>query len=111
MWRFVAVFGMTQLGVAWFVASGRVQQVAILTAFGVAALLPAVMNPTRSWRPAFWRCVDLVYAGSAVGASIAAHATDAPRLEAFTVSIAPALVFGMLASLGVGRSGLGDIPD
>jgi len=108
MRRFVAVLALAFVGLVWIglPVGGLVHRVAGINAFVVAALLPAVMNPTRTWAQAFWRCVDLVYAASAVGAAISAHVGHAPRLQAFTAAIVPALVFGTMASLGVGRSGL-----
>jgi hypothetical protein len=110
MWRFVAVFVLAVVGLSWSLVDGRAStMVAVGNGFVVAVLLPLVMNPTRYWRQAFWRCVDLVYTAAVVGASIVAISAHTPHLEALTVSIVPGLLFGTMASLGVGRSGLADI--
>ena len=109
MWRFVAVFVLAVVGIAWCLFfGGYVAQCALVPAFGAAAVLPAVMNPTRHWARGFFLCLDIVYAASCVGAYVGAYVTHAPRLEVFTAGLVPALLFGTMASLGVGRSGLGD---
>ena len=51
----------------------------------------------------------MVYAASCIGAYMAAYVTHAPRMEVFTASLIPVLLFGTMASLGIGRSGLGDL--
>ena len=109
MGRFMTVLGLAMVGLVGVVYSGFVQRAAFIVAFVTAAVLPLVLNPTRHWRQAFWRCIDIVYAASFIGASLAAHAIHAPRLQAFGASVIPGLLFGTMASLGVGRSGLGEI--
>jgi len=109
MARFVAVLTLAMIGMVWFVLADFVQQCALVTAFGAAAMLPLVANPTRYWARAFWLCVDIVYAAACIGAWFGALATHAPRLHAFTASLLPAFVFGTMASLGIGRSGLADL--
>ncbi|HEX6053013.1 MAG TPA: hypothetical protein VFZ21_27285 [Gemmatimonadaceae bacterium] len=108
MWRFAAVLVLAFVGMAWFVfVAGYVMRSAFVAAFLVAVVLPAVMNPTRHWARGFILCFDMVYAASWVGAYAAASVTHASRLEVFTAGLVPALLFGTMASLGVGRSGLG----
>jgi hypothetical protein len=110
MRRFMAVLVLALVGLCWFLVDRRPLTLpAVGNSFIVAVLLPLVMNPTRHWREAFWRCVDLVYTAAVVGASIFAIKTHTSHLEAITVSIVPGLLFGTMASLGVGRSGLADI--
>jgi len=107
MWRFVAVLVLALAGMVWFVVfAGDVMRSAFVAAFVVAVVLPPVMNPTRHWARGFVLCFDMVYAASCVGAYVAAYGTHAPRLEVFTAGLVPALLFGTMASLGVGRSGL-----
>jgi hypothetical protein len=113
MWRFVAVFVLAIIGVVWFTASADfVQRGALLAAFGAAAILPAVLNPTRHWARGFFLCFDMVYAaaclGAWLGAWVGAIAYPLSRVEVFTAGLIPGLLFGSMASLGVGRSGLGD---
>ena len=111
MWRFVAVLVLALVGMVWcFFFASYVMQCAFVTAFAAAAALPLVMNPTRHWARGFFLCFDMVYAASCVGAYIGAHATHAPRMEVFVASLIPGLLFGTMASLGVGRSGLGNLP-
>ena len=110
MWRFVAVFVLTIIGVVRFtVVADFIQQGALLAGFGAAAILPAVLNPTRHWARGFFLCVDIVYAASCIGAWVGAIAYPLPRVEIFTAGFIPGLLFGTMASLGVGRSGLGDL--
>lgn len=109
MGRFVAVLVLAFVGLVWLVVAGFVMRTALLNGFVAGAVLPLVMNPTRHWRQAFWRCVDLVWAASFIGASIAAYAAHAPHTAVFTASLAPAILFGTMASLGVGRSGLAEL--
>ena len=109
MWRFVAVFVLANIGVVWFTAfADFVQRGALLAAFGGAAILPAVLNPTRHWVRGFFLCFDMVYAAACVGAWVGAIAYPVSRVEVFTAGLIPGLLFGAMASLGVGRSGLGD---
>jgi hypothetical protein len=111
MWRFVAVLVLALVGMVWFAFfAGYVMRSAFVTAFAAALVLPPAMNPTRHWARGFFLCFDIVYAASCVGAYLAAYVTHAPRLEVFTAGLVPALLFGTMASLGVGRSGLGDLP-
>ena len=110
VWRFVAVLVLALTGIVWFLFfAGEVMQGAFVTAFVAAMTLPLVMNPTRHWARGFFLCFDIVYAASCVGAYLGAYATHAPRMEVFTASVIPALLFGTMASLGVGRSWLGDL--
>jgi hypothetical protein len=108
LWRYLAVVLLASVGFVWFLVAGLVQRTAIVNAIVISALLPVVMTPTRSWQQAFWRCIDIVYVATAVGALIAAHVLHVPWGHALAESIAPALLFGTMASLGVGRSGLGE---
>jgi hypothetical protein len=106
----VAVLVLAVVGMVWYlVFASYVMQCAFVTAFVAALPLPLVMNPTRHWARGFFLCVDIVYAASCIGAYMAAHVTHAPRIEVFTASLVPGLLFGTMASLGVGRSGLGDL--
>jgi len=110
MWRFVAVLVLALVGMVWFVFfAGYVMRWAFVPAFAAALILPSVMNPTRHWARGFFLCFDIVYAASCLGAYVAAYVTHAPRLEVFTAGLVPALIFGTMASLGVGRSGLGEL--
>ena len=110
MWRFVAVLVLALAGMVWFLSyAGYVMRWAFVAAFAAAVVLPSMMNPTRHWARGFFLCFDIVYAASCVGAYVAAYVTHAPRLEVFTAGLVPALIFGTMASLGVGRSGLGDL--
>ena len=110
MWRFVVVLVLAVVGMVWYLSfADYVMQCAFVTAFVAALPLPLVMNPTRHWARGFFLCVDMVYAASCIGAYMAAHVTHAPRIEIFTASLVPGLLFGTMASLGVGRSGLGDL--
>jgi hypothetical protein len=111
MWRFVAVFGLAMIGMVWFIAfADFVQQCALITAFGGAAILPVVLNPTRHWARGFFLCFDMVYAAACIGAWLGAMAHPVPRIDVFTAGLIPGLLFGTMASLGVGRSGLGELP-
>lgn len=110
MWRFVAVLVLALTGMVWCVFfADYVLQCAFVTAFGAAAALPLVLNPTRHWARGFFLSFDMVYAASCIGAYIAAYVTHAPRMEIFTASLVPGLLFGTMASLGIGRSGLGEL--
>ena len=114
MWRFVAVFVLATIGVVRFaLVADSIQQGALLAGFGAAAILPAVLNPTRHWARGFFLCFDIVYAaacmGAWVGAWVGAIAYPLPRVEILTAGFIPGLLFGTMASLGVGRSGLGDL--
>jgi hypothetical protein len=119
MWRFVAVLVLAHAGMMWFLLfASVVQKAACLTAFGVAIMLPYVMNPTRHWRRAFFLCFDIVYAASCLGAytavarrptSFAVFLASVSQLEVFIAGIVPAILFGTMASFGVGRSGLADL--
>src|SRR4051812_9794065 len=110
MRRFMAVLVLAMVGMGGFVfVAGYVMRSAFVTAFAAALILPPLLNPTRHWDRGFFLCFDMVYAASCVGAYIAAYGTHAPRLEVFTAGLVPALLFGTMASLGVGRSGLGDL--
>lgn len=111
MLRFVAVLVLAFVGMVWFAFfAGFVTRTALVTGFAAALVLPSVMNPTRSWGRGFFLCFDMVYAASCVGAYIAAYGAHASRLEVLTAGLVPAVLFGTMASLGVGRSGLGDLP-
>ena len=107
--RFAAVLVLAVVGLVWLLLASLTMRVALLNGFVAGAVLPLVMNPTRHWRQAFWRCVDLTWAAAFIGASMAAHSAHLPQTAAFTASLAPALLFGTMASLGVGRSGLADV--
>jgi hypothetical protein len=110
MWRFVTIFLLALVGMVWCVFStSYVMQCAFVTAFGAALALPLVLNPTRHWARGFFLCFDMVYAAACIGAYMAAHVTHAPRMEVFTASLIPGLLCGTIASLGVGRSGLGEL--
>lgn len=110
MWRFVAVFVLAVTSMVWCVFfADYVLRCAFVTAFGAALALPLVMNPTRHWARGFFLAFDMVYAASCVGAYMAAYVTHAPRTEIFTASLIPGLLLGTMASLGVGRSGLGEL--
>jgi len=119
MWRFVAVLVLALAGMMWFLLfASVVQKVACLTAFGVAIMLPHVMNPTRHWRRAFFLCFDIVYGAACLGAYGAVVTRPASfdqllagvsPLEIFIAGIVPALLLGTMASLGVGRSGLAEL--
>jgi len=110
VWRFVAVLGLAMIGMVWFIAfADFVQQCALITAFGGAAILPLVLNPTRHWARGFFLCFDMVYAAACIGAWLGAAVHPVPRVEIFTAGLIPGVLFGTMASLGVGRSGLGDI--
>jgi hypothetical protein len=112
MWRFVAILVLALVGMVWFVFfADFVQRCALVTAFAAAAMLPAVMNATRHWARGFFLCFDMVYTAACIGAWFGAYVSQVPRLEVFTASLIPGLLFGTMASLGVGRSGLGEIPD
>ena len=101
MWRFVAVLGLADIGIVLFLGfADLIQRCALVAAFGAAAMLPAVMNPTRHWARGFFRCFDLVYAAIVV--------YPVSRVEIFTAGLIPGLLFGTMASLGVGRSWLAD---
>ena len=110
MWRFVAVLGLADIGIVLFLGfADLIQRCALVAAFGAAAMLPAVMNPTRHWARGFFRCVDLVYAAGCVGAYFGAIVVyPVSRVEIFTAGLIPGLLFGAMASLGVGRSWLAD---
>jgi len=111
MWRFMAVLGLALLGMVWFLAfADFVQQCALITAFGAAVMLPTVLNATRHWARGFFLCFDMVYAAACIGAWLGAMAHPVPRIDLFAAGIVPGLLFGTMASLGVGRSGLGDLP-
>ncbi|HTK50644.1 MAG TPA: hypothetical protein VL308_02085 [Gemmatimonadaceae bacterium] len=111
MWRFVAVLGLALIGIVLFLGfADLIQRCALVAAFGAAAMLPAVMNPTRHWARGFFRCFDLVYAAACVGAYFGAIVVyPASRIEIFTAGLIPGLLFGTMASLGVGRSWLADV--
>lgn len=111
MWRFVAVLVLAIIGILWFVAfADLMQQCALLTAFVVAAILPVVLNPTRHWARGFFLCFDLVYAAACVGAWFGGIVmSPVSRIEVFTAGLIPGLLFGTMASLGVGRSGLAEV--
>jgi hypothetical protein len=109
MWRFVTVLVLALTGIVWFaVSDGYVLRCASIAGFVTAAILPAVMNPTRHWGRAFFLCFDFVYAAACVGAWLAALVVPTPRLEVLTAGLVPGLLFGTMASLGVGRSGLAE---
>jgi hypothetical protein len=110
MWRFVTVLVLALTGMVWCVfLADHVLRCAFVTAFGAAVALPLLLNPTRHWARGFFLSFDMVYAASSVGACIAAYATHAPRTEIFTASLIPGLLFGTMASLGIGRSGLAEL--
>ena len=110
MWRFVAVPVLAMVGTVWFTFfADFVQRCAIITAFGGAAMLPVVLNPTRDWARAFFVCFDMVYAAACIGAWFGALAHPVPRVEVFTAGLIPGFLFGTMASLGVGRSGLSSL--
>ena len=110
MWRFVTVLVLALIGMGWCVFfADYVLRCAFVTAFGAAALLPPLLNPTRHWARGFFLSFDMVYAASCVGAYMAAYVTHAPRSEIFTASLIPGLLFGTMASLGIGRSGLAEL--
>jgi len=110
MWRFLAVLVLALIGMVRFIAfADLMQQCALVTAFGMAGVLPLVLNPTRHWARGFFLCFDLVYAAACVGAWFGAIVTDpVSRVEVFTAGLVPGLLFGTMASLGVGRSWLAD---
>ena len=110
MWRFVAVLGLADIGIVLFLGfADLIQRCALVAAFGAAAMLPAVMNPTRHWARGFFRCFDLVYAAGCVGAYFGAIVVyPVSRVEIFTAGLIPGLLVGTMASLGVGRSWLAD---
>ena len=101
MWRFTAVHILTLIGAICFFLADYVQRCALITAFGVAVLLPLVLNPTRHWARGFFLCFDLVYAAACIGAGLGALAHPVPRLEVFIAGVVPGLMFGTMASLGV----------
>ena len=111
MWRFVAILGLALIGMVWFIAfADLIQQCALVPAFGAAVILPSVLNPTRHWTRGFFLCFDVAYAAACVGAwfgSIVVYPVS--RVEVFTAALIPGLLFGTMASLGVGRSGLADV--
>ena len=109
MLRFVAVLVLAFVGLIRLLTADFVTRTAMLTGFVAGAALPLVLNPTRHWRQAFWRCVDMVWAASFIGAALAAYTLNVPRVTPFTASLVPGLLFGTMASLGVARSGLADI--
>ena len=110
MWRFMAVLVLATIGIARFIAfADFVQQCALLTAFGAAAILPVVLNPTRNWARGFFLCFDMVYAAACIGAWFGAIHYPVSRGEVFTAGLFPALLFGTMASLGIARSGLADL--
>ena len=110
MWRFVAVLVLALTGMVWFVLfAGYVMRWAFVSAFAAALVLPPMMNPTRHWARGFFLCFDIVYAASCIGAYLAAPVAHATRAEIFIAGLVPALIFGTMASLGVGRSGLGEL--
>ena len=112
MARFVAVLVLALVGMFWFTFyADFVQRCSLITAFGAAAMLPVVMNPTRHWARGFFLCFDMVYTAACIGAWFGTYGNQVPRLEVFTASLIPGILFGTMASLGVGRSGLGEIPD
>src|SRR5262245_37587054 len=85
-----------------------IQQCALLTAFGAAAMLPVVLNPTRNWARGFFLCFDMVYAAACIGAWLAAIVHPVSHVEVFSAGLIPGLLFGTMASFGVSRSGLAD---
>ena len=110
MWRFVAVLVLAVIGMVWFtVFADFVQRCALITAFGAAAMLPVVLNPTRHWGRGFFLCFDMVYAAACIGAWFGSIVQPVPAAEVFTAGLVPGLLFGTMASLGVGRSGLGEL--
>ena len=109
MGRFVAILLLAFVGLVWFLFAGSVLRTALITGFGAGVMLPLVMNPTRYWQQAFWRCFDLVWAASFIGAAMAAYTAHVPRLAVLAPSLVSGLLFGTMASLGVGRSGLADV--
>jgi hypothetical protein len=111
MWRFVAVLVLAIAGIVWFIAfAGLMQQCALVSAFGTAVILPAVLTPTRNWARSFLVCLDMVYSTACLGAWFGALVVDpVSRIEVFTAGVVPALLFGTMASLGVGRSWLADV--
>jgi hypothetical protein len=110
MWRFLAILVLALVGMVWFLFADLVQRCALLSAFTAGALLPLVLNPTRHWARGFFLCFDMVYTAACVGAWIAAaHGAPTPRLEIFAAGLIPGILFGTMASLGVGRSGLGEL--
>jgi hypothetical protein len=110
MWRFVAVLALAIIGIVRFIAfADFVQQCALLTAFGAAAMLPVVLNPTRHWARGLFLCFDMVYAAACIGAWFGAIVNPVSRAEVFTAGLVPGLLFGTMASLGVARSGLADV--
>jgi hypothetical protein len=109
MGRFVAVLVLALIGIARFIVfADLIQQYALIAAFGAAIVLPAVLNPTRHWARGFFVCFDLVYAAACGGAWFGSIVYPASRLEVFMAGLIPALLFGTMASLGVGRSWLAD---
>jgi len=110
MWRFVAIVVLAMVGMVWFIGfADFVQQCALITAFGAAMMLPVVLNPTRHWARGFFLCFDMVYAAACIGAWFGSIAQPVPRLDLFTAGLVPGFLFGTMASLGVGRSGLGEL--
>jgi hypothetical protein len=110
MWRFVAIVILAMIGMIWFMGfADFVQRCALIPAFGTAVALPPLMNPTRRWARGFFLCVDIVYAAACLGAWWGSMVHHVPRIEVFTAGLVPALLFGTMASLGVGRSGLAEL--
>jgi hypothetical protein len=110
VWRFVAVLVLAMIGMVRFIAfADFIQQCALFTAFGAAAILPVVLNPTRNWVRGFFLCFDMVYAAACIGAWFGAIHYPVSRDEVFTAGLIPGLLFGTMASLGVARSGLADV--
>ena len=69
VWRFVAVLVLAMIGMVRFIAfADFIQQCALFTVFGAAAILPVVLNPTRNWARGFFLCFDMVYAAACIGA-------------------------------------------
>ena len=118
-WRFAAIVVLVFAGMTWYyLFASFVQKAAYLAAFAVAVLLPLVLNPTRHWRRGFFLCFDIVYGAACIGADVAVTTRAASfeqlldgvsPLEIFIAGIVPAVLFGTMASLGVGRSGLAEL--
>ena len=106
MRRFVAIAALALSGLIWLLlAPGVAMRIAALNAFVVSALLPVVMNPTRTWTQGFWRCFDTVYAAALVADIVVLLKTHEPVFASIGSCVIPGLLFGTMASLGIARSG------
>lgn len=106
------VLALALVGFFWiFVAPGYAMKLATLNGFFAAVLCPLVMDPTRRWTQAFWRCFDTVYAAALIAAMIAEVRAPASFIPTIASCIVPGLVFGTMASLGLAHSDLDELPE